>query len=878
MSRRKSPSNTNINTNAGGGSGPPGSHPSELYPEHRQFLVRSLERNDTDNAALMDLNKSLRDRRQSIVDLCGELTLLDLGLGHYKLSPASDALERTEDNNGATDGTNGTIFPDAIGQELCVDFLLRMKLRRRLLNRLARRLNRIATAMDGEDVSPPGPPKYGDLSLHVDPMQVQAFEEHWQHQEKARRKLDLEREKHLYADESTTEQNVVQQDKPVDESDAAKTEETPTKVEKAGTTNDEEAKKETEDTTQVVPVKTEDTTPEDEKPEDDALKKSHLVGPLDSVDYKVVREYSDAYEKVLDPTTGTFTYTIVDQDREEDHLAIKFGAGIGASHRSMSSKEKEAEWKRWQTSLLSRIPEQPTFDDLGMEHRVFLLEERRRRAVEEQKASPTKKPKAQDEPMDEDSPENTSKEDAQDDDEKDKDAMDTEEKDSNEEGDVAKKDDSETEKKEKEADCEKKEPESPLKKAKEDVEDVVEDEEHKDAAPKRMNPLSLAAVPSFHEQDLKRIKLVHAELMASSIQNHARRRLEAVTRDYNTGVCLMELAHYTIDLAPILPLTLFLFPYTALRESNQTFEVRQHATNKLNTVVYENHAHISNLKNEYSVEVAIAKSRWNKRREDFEKTKLDKMLPSRWGRAPDGSQMTKDYCARRDQISGSVGICLADIVDAVDMIAQGKVQNEKFREPYKPPAVPDFGSATTDQATGETVLQRHQRVEATLRQDMNALTMKLRSCEEDRQRAWKKMLKTKTEFDLPHHQVTNIHGGRIHVDRSNYHMMPLPALQTSAQQSVPQEAASRSMVPSYIPAHNRPLSMMDSGATSQSKYSAARVRERISADGSVAPVTEPKKTKEGLFQRPAGRTRKGMAWDALRGIWIPDHESRTGGR
>jgi hypothetical protein len=99
-------------------------------------------------------------------------------------------------------------FPDEAGQELCVDFLLRMKLRRKLLNRLARRLNRVAHAMDGEDVSPPGPPKYGDLRLHVDPAQVQASEAHWQRQDAARRQLDQEREKHIYADEAEEEQKI----------------------------------------------------------------------------------------------------------------------------------------------------------------------------------------------------------------------------------------------------------------------------------------------------------------------------------------------------------------------------------------------------------------------------------------------------------------------------------------------------------------------------------------------------------------------------------------------------------------------------------------------------------------------------------------------
>jgi hypothetical protein len=85
-------------------------------------------------------------------------------------------------------------------------------------------------------------------------------------------------------------------------------------------------------------------------------------------------------------------------------------------------------------------------------------------------------------------------------------------------------------------------------------------------------------------------------------------------------------------------------------------------------------------------------------------------------------------------------------------------------------------------------------------------------------------------------------------------------------------------IPSYVP--RAPVSYVQvpkavapasSSAQGQaeSKYSAAKVKERIAPDGSVMPVSEPKKTKDGLYQRPAGRTRKGMDWDAVRGIWVP---------
>mmetsp|Transcript_42961 Transcript_42961/g.84390 ORF Transcript_42961/g.84390 Transcript_42961/m.84390 type:complete len:1144 (-) Transcript_42961:71-3502(-) len=53
------------------------------------------------------------------------------------------------------------------------------------------------------------------------------------------------------------------------------------------------------------------------------------------------------------------------------------------------------------------------------------------------------------------------------------------------------------------------------------------------------------------------------------------------------------------------------------------------------------------------------------------------------------------------------------------------------------------------------------------------------------------------------------------------------------------------------------------------KYSAEKVKERKLPDGAVRPVATPKQNKDGTFLRPAGRKRKGMDWDEIRGVWIP---------
>ena len=51
--------------------------------------------------------------------------------------------------------------------------------------------------------------------------------------------------------------------------------------------------------------------------------------------------------------------------------------------------------------------------------------------------------------------------------------------------------------------------------------------------PKRS--ISFAAVPSFHDQDLARIRMIHNELVNASRLEHTRTRLADATNDYNKG-------------------------------------------------------------------------------------------------------------------------------------------------------------------------------------------------------------------------------------------------------------------------------------------------------------------------------------------------------
>jgi hypothetical protein len=293
---------------------------------------------------------------------------------------------------------------------------------------------------------------------------------------------------------------------------------------------------------------------------------------------------------------------------------------------------------------------------------------------------------------------------------------------------------------------------------------------------------------------------------------------------------------------------------------------RTHLQNQVNQLSEQIRALTQSVQSDYMVQVSLAKNRWNLDRCSFETTKLNQMLPSRNGIMPTGSIMTQSYRVRPDRIAVGlneiVATCIADIIDCVDSIGNGRIRNERFQQPFVLPTP----SADVDS------LQRAKQLETAKRNDLNTCTLKLRTSEGERLRAWRKMLKTKMEFDVPHQHISSTGQTRlIRLDPNLCSTLQLPALHQTAAQDIPQELPGRSSVATYTPMHSA-RTQPSQVPVSESKYSTARVRERIASDGTVAPVTKPKMTADGLYLRPAGRTRKGMEWDAVRGIWIPASE------
>jgi hypothetical protein len=105
------------------------------YAKQCQFWTRSLDRNDADSAAVIELNQRLHELKK----LLDPEVLLDIGQGFIRLGQdGTDTL--------VSDKQEPITKLDQKTNRESVEFLLRRKLRRKLLNRIFRRLNRLAAA------------------------------------------------------------------------------------------------------------------------------------------------------------------------------------------------------------------------------------------------------------------------------------------------------------------------------------------------------------------------------------------------------------------------------------------------------------------------------------------------------------------------------------------------------------------------------------------------------------------------------------------------------------------------------------------------------------------------------------------------------------
>lgn len=269
--------------------------------------------------------------------------------------------------------------------------------------------------------------------------------------------------------------------------------------------------------------------------------------------------------------------------------------------------------------------------------------------------------------------------------------------------------------------------------------------------------------------------------------------------------------------------------------------------NQLNQMMHSHRTRVAKIKNEYNMELSVARNRWLKQKAEHDARRMSKLLPTKWGRHPIGSSITQSLINREQPGSPAhvIGMCVADLVDAVIIKTTNPTMKDESFPPFNPPPVPDVNGSVVDPNTGETYGQMQQRMQSTLQKEITTYSVKLNASEEERKRAWKKWTKAKSEL-MPHTQQQAM-------------------VSTS---SVVSAQANPTQYTQYAQ-HSAQAYASSTGGASDSKYSAARIKARSSTDGTVAPVSTPKVTREGLYVRPAGRKRKGMDWDSVRGIWVP---------
>jgi len=426
-------------------------------------------------------------------------------------------------------------------------------------------------------------------------------------------------------------------------------------------------------------------------------------------------------------------------DETQDFAVMKYGTGIGAAHRTMNSREREMEYKRWKTDIVSKIPVQPTFAELGLENRVFNLEGRRKRAAGGGDGGGA---------TDGAAAENDGVE------EKEEDMMDVDSKEGEEEekegegGDVDTMEvDGEDEKKEGDGDV--------------DGKEAGNDDDHKkkEDGDEAKNPkifkqkklISLAAAPSFYSQDLRRIRILHHDLMIRSGFERCKKKVEEAKAAYDR----------------------------AYKVSTDLHTKKNVAAASLNKFVYMKRGLSEKIRTEHTLLVAVKRNQWQKAHEEWVGRRMAAGLPvppapavqQSSSHTPDAAATNATATAQNGTVHGTPTIAaklsdsasteeakeaastLGSVVDAVAIraevegggmtnghdgvgVAIGSVPTDAVNFPpfVEPPPKPIPESMEGD------------RQEALLRKSVTDISAKLTVAEEERKRAWRKMLKTKEEY------------------------------------------------------------------------------------------------------------------------------------
>jgi hypothetical protein len=883
----------------------------------------------------------------------GERTLLDIGTGDIYLSKSFDE----------TQGRSVLFTPVYLEQEATLnhqrysqderfiaavkDFMERMLLRQKLLNRIARRLFRLSHAMDGkiQKALPPLLYKYGDQRMlethedykkhleefterkkmekeimnriqeriqnqhymddHHDEQEQEQQEEQEQEQEQEQTKVENDLNVKMQDDTVDTPLNPTSSSSSTSAPDVPPPSPPPPPSSSSGYVQDSESGMDVnEGSTQSVPPPTTMTPPPtttaataaaDVQSSTDAIDTAVIPeGPSSSgyehdiesgvhgftepegldplllnkehqADLAKLIEFDTEYDKVKteDVTTGAVkvSYAISPEeleavqktqyDFEDLDKDIKYHIGSTFSSQA-SSKEMAMEHKRWMTELLSKIPEQPTFEELGMKIRVFELEKRRKLCQDSFATSSTT---------------------AADDDD-----------------DVVKE-------------------ETELKKQRTSSNADVDMEENKvpDAESDKKGErdynrkkFSLEPVPSFYDQDYHRCLMIHNDLIQYSTTEKAKIALVEANKEYQEAFKASSAVQNAKVVAEREKESVMRFYKNELhrfynaraREFERWSSLKESFDqSKMNDLVRKMQAEGVPITNDVSKAMSL-------RDTDMVKRALagavDRVVAMN---DPTEQAIGTPYIFQSsmhsfDQTQKDVASSLAHVVDAVVKRSDsGWISNEVIDQVHGGEQFSPFHHKNNPETEiiagprGETWKDYIARVTI----EIDELNKKLAKCEEFRAQKWSKLVKVQGDMETAKQQRRNnrysYSNAQTALQTASNVQQTVAAMQMAkkekakAQTMTQYQAPARPVSTGYPPNRLATVVPSQDGSTNRylygDRYSADNVRARISADGSVVPVSMPKKTSDGLYMRPAGRQRKGMEWDAVNGRWVPDPNFRS---
>ena len=674
---------------------------------------------------------------------------------------------------------------------------------------------------------------------------------------------------------------------------------------------------------------------------------------------------------------------------ERDFASSKFtaagGGGIGAFNRSMNSREREVEFNRWKTDVLAKVPEQPTFAELGLENRVFGLEARRKKAAEAAVVAAIGDDKME---VDDDKA-------AADD------AMDVDD------GDKSRKRFADDANEGKEG-VEKEGGDNGADKSKEGA---GEEKIKRPDIFKKKKLISLAAAPSFHMQDQHRVREVHKELLVRSRHEKTQKLVEEANAAYNKAYAVSTEVHNRKNQRTNELNALSTHFRTVEFNANATHQATTNAQRALWQKAYEQWCSrrmnaglaVPPMPVEQQAPPAAAAATQNGNGAATP-TSGANTRPGAANGTPLTAAKSSDSAATEEEREAASA--LGAVVDKV-----AKEESEEKKEPvYNDPTVLENVPAEAENFPAFTAppmnadlaaaLAKERQKEVDLRKKVTEDTIKLNAAEEERKKAWRLMLKLKGELQTAtaggstgsgsrsqrsrpaasrrapapaaatyrapapaarapvpaatafaghsaaygqaqqvqqnyahsqaamaayQAQASAASAARAPTGAANYYgygypqqqQQYIPTQQTSRpgiptaptgtmamaaaagaaataptaaaaavaaqqpqQQQVPAQATQQALaayqaqqpqvqVAAQVAAAAPAAASSTNSVTHQQRYSQEAIRNRTYGDGSVAPAVPPKRDDNGLFQRPSGRSRKGMDWDAVHGVWRP---------